>query len=64
MSDSNPTDLAMYLNKKLKNTSNYVNYLKLSEACNIIFTNLNVDITPGRYRKIVYVDVISMEFVN
>lgn len=48
MSDSSPMDLAVYLNKKLKNTANYVNYLKLYEACSIL-ASLNLDITPGRY---------------
>ncbi|KAG4074366.1 hypothetical protein HA402_008775 [Bradysia odoriphaga] len=54
MSDSNPKDLAMYLNTKLKNTANYVNFLKLGEACNTMFANLNIDISPGSIFKYQY----------
>ncbi len=49
MTDSSPKDLALYLNKKLKNSPNYVNYLKLCEACSIVFADLDIDISPGRY---------------
>lgn len=48
MSDSNPKDVATYIHAKLKNTANYVNFLKLGEACNTIYSDLNIDISPGR----------------
>lgn len=60
MSDSNPKDLAVSLNKKLKNTPNYVNYLKLYEACSIL-ASLDLDITPGRYNRLIYSLQYEME---
>ncbi|KAJ6638667.1 Kinetochore-associated protein 1 [Pseudolycoriella hygida] len=53
MSDSTPMELVAYMNKKLKNTSNYVNFLKLCEAGSLL-AGSDFNITPISIFKFQY----------